>query len=49
MPLVLIIAHRGIQTVDAIFIVHLAIYNNNGKKALSMRMYSARLIRLKRK
>jgi hypothetical protein len=47
MPLVLIIAHCGIQTVDAISIVHLAIYNNNGNKALSIRMYSARLTHLK--
>jgi hypothetical protein len=29
MPLVLVVAHHGIQTVDAISIVHLAIYNNN--------------------
>jgi hypothetical protein len=49
MPLVLIVAHRGIQTVDAISIVHLVICNNNGNKTLSMRMYSARLTRLKRK
>jgi hypothetical protein len=48
-PLALIIVHYGIQTVDAIFIVHLAICNNNENKALRMRMYSARLTCLKRK
>jgi hypothetical protein len=32
MPLVLVVAHRGIQTVDAISIVHLAICNNMGTK-----------------
>jgi hypothetical protein len=47
MPLVLIVANRGIQTVDVISIVHLAISNNNGNKALSMKMYSARLTHLK--
>jgi hypothetical protein len=49
MLLILIIAHRGIQIVDAISIVHLTIYNNNGNKALNTRMYSARFTRLKLK
>jgi hypothetical protein len=49
MPLILVVAHRGIQKVDAISIIHLAICNNNENKALSKRMYSARLTRLKRK
>jgi hypothetical protein len=35
-PLVLIVTHHRIQTVDAISIVHLAICNNNGNKDLSM-------------
>jgi hypothetical protein len=47
--MVLVVAHREIQTVDAIYIVHLAICNNNGNKALSTRMYLARLTRLKQK
>ena len=49
MPLVLVVAHRWVKTVDAVTIVHLTICNNNGNKALSMRIYSARLTRLKRK
>ena len=49
MPLVLVVAHSWVETVDAVTIVHLTIYNNNGNKALSMRMYSARLTRLKQK
>jgi hypothetical protein len=49
LPLVLVVAHRRIQTVDAIPIVHLTICNNNGNNALSTRRYSARLIRLKPK
>jgi hypothetical protein len=46
-PLVLIVAHRRIQTTEAISIVHLAIYNNNENKALSTSRYSARLTHLK--
>jgi hypothetical protein len=49
MPLVLVVVHRGIQTVDAISIVHLVICNNNRNKVLSTRMYSAKLTCLKRK
>jgi hypothetical protein len=49
MPLVLVVAHRRIQTVDAISIVHLTIYNNNGNNALSTRKYSAILTHLKLK
>jgi hypothetical protein len=49
LPLVLVVAHRRIQTVDVIPIVHLTIYNNNGNNALSTRRYSARLTRLKPK
>jgi hypothetical protein len=49
MPLVLIVAHRRIQAVDAISIIHLPIYSNNGNNALSMRRYSAKLTRLKLK
>jgi hypothetical protein len=47
LPLVLVVAHHQIQTVDAITIVHLTICNNNGNNALSMRRYSARLTRHK--
>jgi hypothetical protein len=43
LPLVLVIAHRQVQTVDAIPIIHLTICNNNGNNALSTRRYSARL------
>jgi hypothetical protein len=49
MPLILIVAHHRIQIVDAISIIYLAICNNNGNKALSTRMYSAKLTRLKLK
>jgi hypothetical protein len=49
MPLVLVVAHRWIQAVNAVAIVHLTICNNNGNNALSTRRYSARLIRLKLK
>jgi hypothetical protein len=49
MPLVLVVAHRRIQTIDAISIVHLTICNNNENNALSTRRYSARLTRLKLK
>jgi hypothetical protein len=49
LPLVLVVTHRRIETVDAIAIVHLTIYNNNGNNALSMKRYSARLTRLKPK
>jgi hypothetical protein len=49
MPLVLVVTHRRVQAVDAIPVVHLTIYNNNGNNALSTRRYSARLIRLKQK
>jgi hypothetical protein len=49
MPLVLVVAHRRVQAVDAIFIIHLAIYNNNGNNALSTRKYLARLTLLKLK
>jgi hypothetical protein len=49
MPLVLVVAHHRVQAVDAITVVHLAIYNNNGNNALSMRKYSARLTHLKLK
>jgi hypothetical protein len=47
MPLVLVVAHRMIQAVDAITVVHLTICNNNGNNALSMRKYTARLTLLK--
>jgi hypothetical protein len=47
LSLVLVVAHRQIQTVDAITIVHLTICNNNGNNALSRRRYSARLTRYK--
>jgi hypothetical protein len=47
MPLVLVVAHRKVQTVDAITVVHLTIRNNNENNALSTRRYSARLTRLK--
>jgi hypothetical protein len=43
LPLVQVVAHRRIQTVDAVTIVHLTIYNNNRNNALSTRRYSARL------
>jgi hypothetical protein len=43
LPLVLVVAHHRVQTVDAITIIHLTIYNNNGNNALSTRRYSARL------
>jgi hypothetical protein len=43
MPLVLVVVHRWVETVDAVTIVHLIIYNNNGNKALSMRIYLASL------
>jgi hypothetical protein len=49
LPLVLVVAHRRVQTVDAIPIVHLTICNNNGNNALSTRRYSARLTRHKPK
>jgi hypothetical protein len=49
MPLVLVIAHRRVQTVDAITVVHLTISNNNRNNALSTRKYSARLTLLKLK
>jgi hypothetical protein len=45
--LVLVVAHRRIQAVNAIAVVHLTICNNNGNNALSTRRYSARLTRLK--
>jgi hypothetical protein len=35
MPLVLVVVHRRVQAVDAITVVHLTIYNNNGNNALS--------------
>jgi hypothetical protein len=43
LPLVLVVAHHWVQTVDAIPIIHLTICNNNGNNALSTRRYSARL------
>jgi hypothetical protein len=43
LPLVLVVAHHRVQTVDAIPIIHLTICNNNGNNALSTRRYSARL------
>jgi hypothetical protein len=49
MPLVLVVAHRRVQAVDAIIIVHVTIYNNIGNNVLSTRKYSARLTRLKLK
>jgi hypothetical protein len=49
LPLVLVVAHRRVQTVNAITIVHLTICNNNGNNALSTRKYSARLTRLNQK
>jgi hypothetical protein len=49
MPLVLVVAHRWIEAVNAIAVVHLTIYNNNGNNALRTRRYSARLTRLKPK
>jgi hypothetical protein len=45
--MVLVVAHRWIQTVNEIAKVHLTICNNNGNNALSTRRYSARLTRLK--
>jgi hypothetical protein len=48
-PLVLVVAHRWVETVDVVTMVYLTIYNNNGNKALSTRRYSARLTHLKRK
>jgi hypothetical protein len=47
LPLVLVVAHRRIQAVNAIAVIHLTICNYNGKNALSTRKYSARLTRLK--
>jgi hypothetical protein len=47
LPMVLVVAHHWIQTVDAATIVHLTICNNNGNNALSTRRYSARLTRHK--
>jgi hypothetical protein len=47
MPLVLVVAHRKVQIVDAITVIHLTICNNNGNNTLSMRKYSSRLTRLK--
>jgi hypothetical protein len=49
LPLVLVVAHRRVQAIDVITVVHLTIYNNNGNNALSTRKYSARLIHLKPK
>jgi hypothetical protein len=49
MPLVLVVAHRRVQAVDAITVVYLTICNNNRNNALSTRKYSARLTRLKQK
>jgi hypothetical protein len=49
MPIVLVVTHRRIHAVDAIAVVHMTIYNNNGNNALSTRKYSARLTRLKPK
>jgi hypothetical protein len=49
LSLVLVVAHRRVQAVDAITVVHLTICNNNGNNALSTRKYSARLTRLKLK
>jgi hypothetical protein len=49
MPLVLVVAHRRVQAVDAISVVHLTIYNNNRNNALSTRKYSVRLTRLELK
>jgi hypothetical protein len=49
MPLVLVVAHRRVQAVDAITVVHLTICNNNENNALSTRRYSARLTYLKLK
>jgi hypothetical protein len=49
LPLVLVVAHRRVQAVDAITVVHLTICNNNENNALSMRKYSARLTCLKPK
>jgi hypothetical protein len=49
MPLVLVVAHRRVQAVDVITVVHLTICNNNRNNALSTRKYLARLTRLKLK
>jgi hypothetical protein len=49
MPLVLVVAHRRVQAVDTITVIHLTICNNNGNNALSTRKYSARLTCLKLK
>jgi hypothetical protein len=49
MPLVLVVAHRWIQAVNAVAVVHLNICNNNGNNALSTRRYSTRLTHLKPK
>jgi hypothetical protein len=47
LPLVLVVAHRRIQAVNAIAVLHLTICNINRNNALSTRRYSARLTRLK--
>jgi hypothetical protein len=47
MPLVLVVAHRRVQAVDAITVVHLTICNNNRNNGLSTKKYSARLTHLK--
>jgi hypothetical protein len=49
LPLVLVVVHRGVQTVDAITIIHLTICNNNGNNTLSTKKYSARFTHLKPK
>jgi hypothetical protein len=49
LPLVLVVAHRWIQVVNAIAVVHLTICNNNVNNVMSTRRYSARLTRLKPK
>jgi hypothetical protein len=41
--MVLVVAPSRAEIVDAIPVIHLAICNNNRNKALSTRMYSARL------
>jgi hypothetical protein len=49
LPLVPVVAHRRVQAVDAITVVHLIICNNNGNNALSTGKYLARLTHLKPK
>jgi hypothetical protein len=49
LPLALVVAHRWVQAIDAITVIHLTICNNNENNFLSTRKYSARLTHLKLK